>query len=99
MEQIIRHEEAGGTSTQCESSPPLVRTLPTLHAPLRFVDEHDSNTRKLGDLDIRFDAGTRHAERVISVSFFFGRTEVTAKAVDESNGGHECRTHFRFAAV
>ena len=63
------------------------------------MDEHDSNTRKLGDLDIRFDTGTRHAERVISVSFFFGRTEVTAKAVDESNGGHECLTHFRFAAV
>ena len=72
---------------------------PSLHSDvLRFIDCNDGNSRKLGELTVRFDPGTSRAERVINVSFFFGRTEIIATAVDESSKT-ECHTSFKFSPV
>ncbi len=70
---------------------PMGRVPPT-H---RFVNEMDANTRKLADLTVRFGPGTNLDDRVIGVTFQFGRWGVHRMAVTPQKHLSPCCSHLR----
>lgn len=69
---------------------------------LRFIDEGDSNTRKLADLVVQIEDGISYADRVIGVTFHFGRCGTVNKSAEQlltDAASHPGRTEVTATAV